>query len=48
MMSGEASKVPRREMASTVKRAHAHAMHAHAMHAHAMASSALCVNRHKK
>jgi len=43
MMSGEASKVPRREMASTVKRA----MHAHAMHAHAMASSA-CVDRHKE
>jgi hypothetical protein len=43
MMSGEASKVLRRETASSVKRAHAHAMHAHAM-----ASSALCVNRHKE
>ena len=40
MMSGEASKV--RKMASSVKRAHAHAMHAHAM------ASSTCVNRHKE
>jgi hypothetical protein len=37
MMSGEASKVLRREMASSVKRAHAHAM-----------ASSACVNRHKE
>jgi len=42
MMSGEASKVLRREMASSVKRAHAHAMHAHAL------ASSACVNRHKE
>jgi hypothetical protein len=47
MMSGEASKVLRREMASSVERAHAHATHAHALHPHALASSA-CVNWHKE
>ena len=42
MMSGEASKVLRREMASSVKRAHAHTVHAHAM------ASSTCIDRHKE